>query len=665
MIQFWVLVAVAANILIWASLFISTKESSPTTKRIPITQTTLNVAASDHYTSLGVSTTTSRSLLPTPTPTPVSSLCYLINGTDRLQTDPRPSLYDFTLYLGTDLESLNLRLRTLSPFIDTFYIVHPTETVTGKNISTIIPRSALATSKTVIQLEVNPSKYVTKDPKERKDLKYWTFEWKTFDGAYLEFKERVVASGEVPEGSLVLAGRVDEIPRIRALRAVKECNWEKGVYMYALEMERYIYGYQYRRLNPLKVYSTVLQWTEQARKLDGGYVRDGNGDEKVIKKAGWYCESCFVNVTTAQERFPNYGRNDLIERVEYGVYMDIDKYGPVGYTHDVPADIPPERRSPYAGFKDVREELRLKNYRQYTCADLKAKDKPKNDTSDPKVYDYILYNGEADVLEIRVNTMGSVVDKFLLAETNWTFSGLPKEFHFPSLKGKPELQIGPPPKETDNWGREGHHRFHGLQLGLREVGIKPGDILIHSDLDEMVRPTVLTTMKKCTDFAKPHITTLMPFYYFGYSYRHTMHVWPNGKVMPWTEKHSIDTFNVKDLRFDHNGGVQLEESGWHCSFCFSNLSQVITKVKSYSHQEFNKPEYMTPANIMRGFYHGFDLFGRAFDQFKYSERNEDLPDYVALNRERFEYMLHRRNAWSGFVDVKEEVRKNFTLLDEL
>ncbi|KAJ3077430.1 hypothetical protein HDU99_001186, partial [Rhizoclosmatium hyalinum] len=171
--------------------------------------------------------------------------------------------------------------------------------------------------------------------------------------------------------------------------------------------------------------------------------------------------------------------------------MDIDKYGPVGYTHDVPADIPPEvilhperyshmlqRRSPYAGFKDVREELRLKNYRQYTCADLKAKDKPKNDTSDPKVYDYILYNGEADVLEIRVNTMGPVVDKFLLAETNWTFSGLPKEFHFPSLKGRPELakywdkilhvKVGPPPKETDNWGREGHHRFHGLQLGLRE-----------------------------------------------------------------------------------------------------------------------------------------------------------------------------------------------------
>ncbi|KAJ3077431.1 hypothetical protein HDU99_001187 [Rhizoclosmatium hyalinum] len=256
-------------------------KSSPNTKRIPITQTTLNVAASDHYTSLDVSTTTSRSLLPTPTPTPVSSLCSLINGTDRLQTDPQPSLYDFTLYLGTDLESLNLRLRTLSPFIDTFYIVHPTETVTGKNISTIIPRSALATSKTVIQLEVNPSKYVTKDPKERKDLKYWTFEWKTFDGAYLEFKERVVASGEVPDGSLVIAGRVDEIPRIRALRAVRECNWEKGVYMYALEMERYIYGYQYRRLNPLKVYSTVLQWTEQARKLDGGYVRDGNGDEKV------------------------------------------------------------------------------------------------------------------------------------------------------------------------------------------------------------------------------------------------------------------------------------------------------------------------------------------------------------------------------------------------
>jgi len=56
--------------------------------------------------------------------------------------------------------------------------------------------------------------------------------------------------------------------------------------------------------------------------------------------------------------------------------------------------------------------------------------KERQDKSDFKVLDAVLMSNELDLLEIRMNELDSVVDYFMIVESNATFTGLPKETYF-------------------------------------------------------------------------------------------------------------------------------------------------------------------------------------------------------------------------------------------
>lgn len=50
--------------------------------------------------------------------------------------------------------------------------------------------------------------------------------------------------------------------------------------------------------------------------------------------------------------------------------------------------------------------------------------------------DAVLMSSEVDLLEIRMNELDSVVDKFFIIESNATFTGLPKETYFAKNKAR-------------------------------------------------------------------------------------------------------------------------------------------------------------------------------------------------------------------------------------
>jgi len=55
-------------------------------------------------------------------------------------------------------------------------------------------------------------------------------------------------------------------------------------------------------------------------------------------------------------------------------------------------------------------------------------------TANMKVLDAFLMSSEVNLLEIRLNELDSVVDYFLIVESNATFTGLPKETFFANNK---------------------------------------------------------------------------------------------------------------------------------------------------------------------------------------------------------------------------------------
>lgn len=53
-----------------------------------------------------------------------------------------------------------------------------------------------------------------------------------------------------------------------------------------------------------------------------------------------------------------------------------------------------------------------------------------------KVLDAVLMSSELDLLEIRMNELDSIVDYFLIVESNATFTGLPKDTHFAANRAR-------------------------------------------------------------------------------------------------------------------------------------------------------------------------------------------------------------------------------------
>lgn len=90
----------------------------------------------------------------------------------------------------------------------------------------------------------------------------------------------------------------------------------------------------------------------------------------------------------------------------------------------------------------------------------------------------------------------------------------------------------------------------------------------------------------------------------------------------------------------------------HCTWCFSNITQVVRKMQSYSHTEHDTSTFRKKEWILDHYNQGTDLFGRSGEKVDYTENNQDLPQYIRDNPVKFSYMLQRKGlANAGFIDV--------------
>ncbi len=119
------------------------------------------------------------------------------------------------------------------------------------------------------------------------------------------------------------------------------------------------------------------------------------------------------------------------------------------------------------------------------------------------IYDCFTFFNELDILEIRLNEMAPVVDRFVLVEARKTFQGADKPLYFDENKArfapfldKIEHVIVDFPEDlglyrkasSQAWGREYYQRDQ-IGQGLKNAG--PDDLVIVSDVDEIIRAHTL------------------------------------------------------------------------------------------------------------------------------------------------------------------------------
>ena len=293
------------------------------------------------------------------------------------------------------------------------------------------------------------------------------------------------------------------------------------------------------------------------------------------------------------------------------------------------------------------------------------------------IYDCFTFFNELDLLEIRLNVLKDVVDKFVLVEADRTFTNRPKRLIFEENKERFSAFASKiihvkvtdhPPFETA-WHYESHQR-NAIARGLH--GAKSDDVIIVSDIDKIPNPDAIKR------YAGTRGMVVFQQSYFAYylnfknvrrcswrfakmvSFGDFQHCFDGVKVM--RNEHLPEEMNVgttaskirmRLLPRNRGGSVVAKNGGWH----FTSLGGAVVlaeKMRSFSHQEYNPGEDKIDENKLKSL---IDEGGGPFWKMNCFAvpLDETFPKYIRDNQEKYAHLIFnvtpeylRRVRWSRF-----------------
>ena len=257
------------------------------------------------------------------------------------------------------------------------------------------------------------------------------------------------------------------------------------------------------------------------------------------------------------------------------------------------------------------------------------------------IYDCFSFFNELDLLEIRLNTLDKVVDKFILAESPLTHTGHPKPLYYKENKERfaafndriIHIVVDDFPAMPDDmqirekaWTRENWQR-NAIVRGLPK-DIKNDDILLISDLDEIPNPDYI----QIATTNPVGVTRLdLKAYCFFINLRNISYpIWNNGtRILTWRTFNDTSTYvgagyseccieavnqgpSATRIRFLKPDTI-LKPAGWHFSY-LGGVEAIQRKMKSIAHTEFDTNERTSLENIRnrlirgRGFVNSAERF---------------------------------------------------------
>jgi len=277
----------------------------------------------------------------------------------------------------------------------------------------------------------------------------------------------------------------------------------------------------------------------------------------------------------------------------------------------------------------------------------------------------MLINTELDWLEIRMAELENEVDYFVVVESRASFTNLSKPLHlkenwnrFARWHSKMIYHLlNSTDMVADNaWDRERFQRnsMYDQVLPFLQGEREPyfGDVIVVSDVDEIPRPSTIRALRNCQFPQK--LTIMSRFYYYSFQWLHRDdQEWTAPSVTYYVGENTV---RPSDLRDGRSGYPRLVNGGWHCSSCLPKLDDFVNKITSFSHVEYNQPEYTDRSKILQRVRGGLDLFDRGGEHYDRVDNNPDVPSYLLRpeQQEKFAYLLDRDPRSGNFLDYTEE-----------
>lgn len=280
------------------------------------------------------------------------------------------------------------------------------------------------------------------------------------------------------------------------------------------------------------------------------------------------------------------------------------------------------------------------------------------------VYDCFTFFNELDLLEIRLNVLKDVVDKFVLVEAGETHTGKPKPFYFEENKSRfaefadriihVKIEKFPAVCGT-SWARENWQR-NRIDEGLK-VCAKDDDLILISDVDEIPNPELVAK-----DVPASGVTIYNQRYYAFYlnyddvrqqywygtrrvRYRDFLHAYDGVKVLEneilpsiVNEGTTASKIRCRHLPRSRGGEKVMQHGGWHFT-CLGGAKAVVRKMQSVvPHHDFNPDDQsLTEERVAKLILKGqgpalkMNCFAVPFDC--------RFPRYVLEHREKFSHLI--------------------------
>ena len=263
------------------------------------------------------------------------------------------------------------------------------------------------------------------------------------------------------------------------------------------------------------------------------------------------------------------------------------------------------------------------------------------------IYDCFTFFNEFDLLEIRLNELYSVVDKFVLVEATKTFSGLDKPLYFSENKKKFDkfldkiiyVVVDEYPELVGDWVIENHQR-NAISKGLMDC--KDDDVILISDCDEIPNPKAIIDNKD-----KPGLKIFEQNMYYYYFNLKASSKWVSGTRMLFYKDlkngfDNVDNYSktvIRELNIGTtpqkvrhiNNGLLLKNAGWHFTYT-GGVDMIIKKIKSYSH--FREVSKIDKTKIEKKIRSGNAQFNS--DMFLFPVAiDKSFPKYICENRDKY------------------------------
>ncbi len=295
------------------------------------------------------------------------------------------------------------------------------------------------------------------------------------------------------------------------------------------------------------------------------------------------------------------------------------------------------------------------------------------------VYDCIPFFNEIDILKLRLNILDPLVDRFVIEEARYTFSGMEKELCFEKNKDlfkeflpKIDYIVVDECREEFTTHERDNFQKNFLINGLNSA--TDDDVIILGDADEIPDPE---TLKKIIDRFDPdrvyHLVQRLFYCYLNYEEisgkllsitgefpdelrspdkwtgsgisdkavkpQHKM--WLGTKVFSKKNIPADGIIRIREIKPEDSRSIRVPNGGWHFGYMGSHhetdvAKRIGDKVIAAAHQEYNSEDYLKEAKDRLLL--GEDMFRRN-SEYRRVEIDETFPQYLRDHMDEYDYLI--------------------------